>query len=105
LLDVAFSQKLLKLGSTSPTQVLVTVYSEDQRRLCNQLAQKVRNHGLNCEVYYKASKLGKQLDYAASRGARWALFVDAADQHLEVKDLSTKEQKRIDDLEAWCKGL
>ncbi|MBX7137747.1 MAG: histidine--tRNA ligase [Oligoflexia bacterium] len=102
-LDLAFSNDLFPLDRKSPTQVLVAVNSEQQRKACNEVAQRIRDNGIACEVSLGSQRLGKQIDYADAKGVRFVIFVDPDTQHLEVKDLVSKEQHPIGDLSSWCR--
>lgn len=104
LIDFAFQNELLDISQKTLSQALVAVYSEDQRRNCNQLAEQLRELSVPCEVFYQSPKLGKQIDYAASKGIRYVFFLDPTRNVLEVKDLETKEQEKIDNIQSWVKA-
>ena len=105
LMELAFTEGLISTSQRSPTRALVTVYSEDDRRLSNDVAQQLRSAGLPTEVFYKAPKLGKQIEYAESKGVRYVLFIDAATREVKVKDLVTKEQTKIENLAEWARTI
>jgi histidyl-tRNA synthetase len=98
LMDLLLSEKLVDTTRMSPSQVLITVYSENDRVHCNRLAQDLRAHGVSTEVYFKAPKLGKQIEYAEQRGIQHVLFIDSESKQIQVKDLRTKEQAPVQDL-------
>jgi len=104
-MELLFSEKLIDTTKKSPSQVLVTVYSEDDRPHCNRIAHELRSCGVATEVYYKAPKLGKQIEYAEQRGMRHVMFIDSASKALQVKDLVTKEQKPVDSITEWARSL
>jgi histidyl-tRNA synthetase len=56
-------------------------------------------------VYYKAPKLGKQIEYAEQRGMRYVLFIDSATKAVQVKDLVTKEQTPVSSLAQWVSAV
>lgn len=103
LMDLILSEKLINAGRRSPCKVLVSVISEDVRIECNQLAAKMRSHGIPCEVYFRSPKLGKQIDYAESKGIRYVAFVNNGS--VEIKDLVTKQQGPMKDLTTWAAEL
>jgi histidyl-tRNA synthetase len=103
LMELAFSEKLVDTARKSPTRALVTVFSESDRVLSNEVAQELRNAGLPTEVFYRSPKLGKQIDYADAKGIRYVLFVDSSTREVQVKDLVTKEQVAVPSLEAWAR--
>jgi histidyl-tRNA synthetase len=104
-MELLFSEKLIDTSKRSPSQVLVTVYSEEDRPHCNSVAHELRSSGIAAEVYYKAPKLGKQIEYAEQRGIRHVLFIDSASKTLQVKDLVTKEQSCIDSISELASAL
>ena len=105
LMELLFSEKLVDTSKKSPSQVLVTVYSEQDRAHCNKVAHELRSCGVATEVYYKAPKLGKQIEYAEQRGMRYVLFIDSATKAVQVKDLVTKEQTPVSSLAQWVSAV
>jgi histidyl-tRNA synthetase len=105
LMELLFSEKLVDTSKKSPSQVLVTVYAEQDRAHCNKVAHELRSHGVATEVYFKAPKLGKQIEYAEQRGMRYVLFIDGATKAVQVKDLVTKEQTPVSSLAEWASVL
>jgi histidyl-tRNA synthetase len=105
LLELAFTHGLVTPTRKSPSQALVTVYSEEDRMRCNAVAQQLRDVGVATEVYPKAVKLGKQIDYADAKGMQYVLFVDSASGAVQVKDLVSKEQRPIESVIEWGQSL
>lgn len=103
LVDFFFTHKILQADARSTSEALVTVYAEEQRRAANDLADQLRAAGVASEVFYKSPKLGKQIDYAESKGMRYVFFV-GGDGGVEVKDLKTKTQVRVDNITQWCQN-
>lgn len=103
LMDLIFSSNLMPQREESAAKVLIAVYDEAQRVQCNLIADKLRALGIACEVYYKSPKLGKQIDYAASAGIPYIMFVQT--EGLEVKNLKTKQQSPITTVEEWARTL
>jgi histidyl-tRNA synthetase len=105
LMEMVFANNLKEIDSEGKTKVLIAVYSEEQRAECNKLAEKLRALNISCEVYYKSPKLGKQIDYADTRNIRYVLFLNFENGSLEVKDLKTKEQKALSNIESLASLL
>ena len=101
-MELAFDKKLIPLNEKTTTKALVTVYSEEDRIVCNQVANELRAAGVPTEVFYKSPKLGKQIDYADSKGIRYVFFVEDNGAKVQVKDLVTKEQVVVESLAAWA---
>lgn len=101
IISLLIDNKLVNLKNTL-TKVLVAVYSEEQRKECNKVANYLRELGANVEVFYKSVKIGKQIDYADKLGIRNVLFIDPENNNaLSCKDLKTKKQENIDNLYGW----
>jgi len=105
LMSLIFDKNLIACTDKSPSQVLIAVFSEDQRLACNCAAATVRDGGVPTEVYFKSPKLGKQIDYAAKRGIRYIVFIDPQSGQAEVKDLQAQTQEKIPDLASWARSV
>ena len=84
-------------------QIIITVLNEEQRPLCNRLAEIARNYSIPTEVYYRSIKLGKQIEYASDRNIPYAVFLGEDGKTMEIKDLKTRVQSEIKDFADWCK--
>lgn len=104
LLSAVFKEKLIPVQKKSPTTVLVTVLSEEERPTSIAAAEKFRDSGVAAEVFHLSSKLGKQIDYADTRGIPFVAFISDGGAKVELKDLTTKEQKEIQITE-WCRSF
>jgi histidyl-tRNA synthetase len=105
LMELAFDNQLLPTTQKSVTKALVCVYDEADRPFCNSVAMELRSAGLPTEVYYKSPKLGKQIDYADTKGIPFVIFANATGRTVEVKDLRTKEQSPIASLQEWAQSV
>lgn len=103
LMDLIISRNLTTLDSNKMKRVLVAVYSEEQRAQCNAAAELFRAEGLSAEVYFKSPKLGKQIDYAASCGIPYVLFIDPETGEYQIKSLEDKSQNKVVDLGKWAR--
>lgn len=103
LMELLFTAKLVETARRTTAVALVTVASEQERRECNQLADTLRTLGINTEVYFKSPKLGKQIEFADTKGIPYVFF-RSADGSLEVKDLRTKVQEKVADLAVWAQA-
>jgi histidyl-tRNA synthetase len=101
LMELLFSEGLIETKRISPSVALVTVYDENDRVFCNSVAHELRSSGVPTEVYFKAPKLGKQIEYAESKGMRYVFFIDSSTRQIKVKDLQTKEQREIASIGEW----
>lgn len=101
LMDLVFSANLIPVTAKSPTELVVSVYVETDRKRCNEIADELRELGMPTEVYLKSPKIGKQIEYAESKGARYVLFYDAGTGVIKIKDLKSKEQVEVTSLREW----
>jgi histidyl-tRNA synthetase len=101
ILDTLESANLLEVNNEW-AGVLICCMEEDYLSKAAQIARDLRNHNLICEVYPGAPKLKKQLDYANSKGCKYALILGESEmqqQQAMVKNLESGEQQLID----WSK--
>jgi histidyl-tRNA synthetase len=77
---------------STPAQVLLTYFAQEQLPTYLRLAAQLRAAGLRVELYPEPKRLGQQLKYADQRGFRVALIAgnDELARHVcQVKDLRT----------------
>lgn len=97
ILDTLESANLLEVNNEW-AGVLICCMEEDYLSKAAQIARDLRNHNLICEVYPGAPKLKKQLDYANSKGCKYALILGESEMQQNqamVKNLETGEQQLI----------
>ncbi len=94
-----------KLDTTrkSPTDILVVLPNEEQRKLAAETARTLRGKGYNVELYHAPQKIGKQIGYAEKKGISYVWFppFDTDGEH-EVKNMNTGEQVKADPT-SWTK--
>lgn len=79
-------------------QVLVTVFSEELRNVSAWITGQLRAQGISAELFAEASKLNKQLKYAARRNIPWVIVIGEEEQRQEVvmlKNMQTGEQEQL----------
>jgi histidyl-tRNA synthetase len=84
--------------TASAAEVLVTVWNAETAGESLALARQLRAAGLRVEVYPDADKIGKQLKYASSRHARFAVIAgddERAKGSVMVKNLASGEQSEV----------
>lgn len=85
--------KLGDLTRKSPTDILVTVPSDEKRVEAAVIAKTLRDRGMNVELYHSAQKIKKQMEYAVKKGIPYVWFPPFEDgQNHEVKNMLTGEQ-------------
>lgn len=79
----------------SATQVLVTVFSADQRLESMKMAHDLRQKGINTEVYLEDDKLGKQIKYADKAQIPYVIIAgpeELAQGVVKIKTLKTQSE-------------
>ena len=76
----------------TPTQVLVSLPSEEQRAAAQTIAQKLRARNINAEVYHAPQKFDRQLAYAEKKQIPYVWFPDKG----EVRNMASREQITVD---------
>ena len=83
--------------TASAADVLVTLWNAETVGESLTLARQLRAAGLRVEVYPDADKIGKQLKYASSRHARYAVIAgddERAKGSVMVKNLDQRRAER-----------
>lgn len=76
----------------SPTDVLIAWEDAMEEKDLHGIAEQLREKGVNVEVYFKADKVQKQLNYANKKAIRYIVFPALN----EFKDLETEQQCAFD---------
>jgi len=97
LFDVLKDAGKIKPGRRTPTDILVVLRSEEERPLANVLAQIMRNHQANVEVFHTAKNPNKQVEYARKKGIPFVGFLTEASTNgtLEITQLETNAKGAI----------
>ncbi len=96
--DVLEELDLFPTIENETTQLLFLNFGEAEERFVFNIANQLRNKGVNVEVYPEAAKLKKQMKYADSKGIPTTIIVgseELANQSLTVKNMATGEQEHI----------
>jgi histidyl-tRNA synthetase len=85
-----------------PEMPLLDVYvmpvGDEMRKYAFALVAKMRAHGLRADVDLMRRSMSKNLKYAASAGARYAVIVgksEMAERAVTVRDMSSGEQRKV----------
>ncbi len=101
--DVVIGIVLKELGlipslATTPSAILVTVFSQELQSESLKLAARLREAGMNVTCYPEVAKLGKQFKFADRMGMRITLVMgpdEAAEGMVTVKDLARGTQEQV----------
>ncbi len=83
---------------SSPTQVLVVQFDENQLPFYLGLLAGLRKNGIACEVYPEAAKLKKQFAYADAKQIPYVVVAgedEIKEGKLTLKKLATSEQEKL----------
>ncbi|HZE41761.1 MAG TPA: histidine--tRNA ligase [Stackebrandtia sp.] len=83
-----------------PTCVLVALADDDARPRSRELARRLRERDIACEVAPSPQKYGKQIRFAERRGIPFVLF-DSGDGVTEMRDIRSGEQVAVD-VDTWA---
>ncbi|MBY0526664.1 MAG: histidine--tRNA ligase [Gemmataceae bacterium] len=96
---LAVMEKLNMLPKTSTTApVLIVQFNPERLGDYQKMARSLRAEGIGTEVYPEAKKIGKQLEYAESRGFRAALIAgteEFAQGVWKIKDMMRREEATV----------
>ena len=94
-----FSQLLqagiVKTGSASAAQVLVTIPDESLMSSAIEIASALRSGRINTEVFFEQTRLGRQLRYASRKGFRLAVIPlpeDVERERIKFRDMDAGEE-------------
>lgn len=82
----------------STTKVLVSVFSKELARESIEVAKRLREQGINTELYPEDAKVDKQLKYADKKGIAYVIIIGPEEikgEKVVLKNLKTGEQKRV----------
>ena len=97
LLEFLKGWKLLPTLSTE-TKVLVTIFDESTRNKSFEITEKLREAGINTELYLETKKLDKQFKYADRKGLPYVIVAgpeEIENETVQLKDMKTKKQKEL----------
>ena len=93
--DVMKEKELFQNESKSTTKILFVNFGSKEEKYCLPLLNKIRNAGINAELYPDQTKIKKQLNYANSKNIPFVDLVGEVEIQtglLTLKDMKTSEQ-------------
>lgn len=97
--DVLNELNLFPPNTFKFTEILFCPFDDESLKYCIPLADDLRQAGFKTEIYPKAVKIKKQLDYANSKQIQWAIIVGEDERKAEkvvIKNLISGNQQIID---------
>lgn len=95
LISRILAEEVVTASRSVPSVVYVTLANDDSWHEAQDVASKLRERGIACEVAASAEKFGKQIKFADRRGIPFVWFTHADGTH-EVKDIRSGEQVAAD---------
>jgi len=96
--DVIKEQNLWPEVSSTPTKVLVTVFSPEYLEKSIELSKILRQNKMRVEVYLKEDKLDKQIKYADKKGIKYVIILGPEEEKsgkVTIKDMMKGSQETI----------
>jgi histidyl-tRNA synthetase len=108
--DVMLQLDLFPQNSAATTQVLFTNFGEAEELYSLKLVQKIREAGINAELFPESSKMKKQMNYADKKGVPFVAIVgedEIQQQKITLKNMTSGEQQlvAIDELIRLVKAI
>jgi histidyl-tRNA synthetase len=94
----AMQQLNMLAGAKTKTHVLVTAFNEGSIDQTLNIASKLRQGGINTEIYFDRANLKKQFTYAHKKGIPFVLILGPDELErgeISIKDMGSGEQKTV----------
>lgn len=97
--DVIKEKNLMPNLSSTPTEVLVTIFSSEYLEKSIEMTNKFRKSGVNTELYLEPeTKLDKQLKYADKKNIPFVIILGPEEikkKVITLRDMKAKSQKKL----------
>ena len=96
--DLLLAKDLFPHNLSTSTQVMFVNFGQAEAAHCLQLLGKLRDAGVNAELYPDKAKMGKQMNYANDRNIGKVVLVGSQEiesGQLSVKDMESGEQSKM----------
>lgn len=98
IFDVMNQLELFPQGSDKTTQVLFVNFGPVEEQFCLSLLQRLRNNGINAELYPENVKMKKQMGYADKKSIPFVILAgenEIKEGIVSLKDMTSGEQENI----------
>ncbi len=85
-------------SAEATTKLMFVNFGKDEEKHCLPLLAKVRNAGINAEIYPESSKMKKQMTYANKKGVAFVALIGQNEIEkgiVNLKNMQTGEQKDV----------
>lgn len=100
--DVLEKFELFPEEADNQLTLMFANFGETEAAYCMQLAKKLRDKGVDCEVYPSAAKMQKQFKYADNRKVRFVALIGENERtsgNLQLKNMDSGEQIQLSETE------
>jgi histidyl-tRNA synthetase len=97
--DCLAELELFPTASAQSLKVLFVAFDEETHRFAFNCLNKIREAGINSDIYPEPTKLKKQLDYADRREVPFVVLVGSDEMEsgiLTIKNMKTGEQQKLE---------
>lgn len=96
--DVLEELSLFPESTSQSTKVLISNFDPTAEKYALPLLQKLRNAGINTEIYPESAKLKKQMSYADDKNIPFVILIGSDEMEsglLSLKNMKSGEQQKI----------
>ncbi|MCD4680948.1 MAG: ATP phosphoribosyltransferase regulatory subunit, partial [Bacteroidales bacterium] len=96
--DVLKELNLFDENILTSTRILFVNFGDEEEKYCLKLLGKVREMGINAEIFPEAQKMKKQMIYANNKNIPFVVLIGADERKsglLSLKNMQSGEQKKI----------
>jgi histidyl-tRNA synthetase len=96
--DVLEEKNLFPDFSNVSTKILFVNFGNEEAKYCLKLLQRLRNDGINAELYPDAAKMKKQMSYADAKKIPFVALIGSEEMktgEITIKNMSTAEQSKV----------
>jgi histidyl-tRNA synthetase len=97
--DCLAELELFPTASAQSLKVLFVAFDEETHRFAFNCLNKIREAGINSDIYPEPTKLKKQLDYADRREVPFVVLIGSDEMEsgiLTIKNMKTGEQQKLE---------
>lgn len=98
IFDVMNQLDLFPKDTTATTQILFVNFGEQEESYCLPLLKRLRDNGINAEIYPEAAKMKKQMGYADKKGIPFVALVGGNEMQnntVTLKEMQSGQQESV----------
>lgn len=98
IFDVMNQLDLFPKDTTATTQILFVNFGEQEESYCLPLLKRLRDNGINTEIYPEAAKMKKQMGYADKKGIPFVALVgenEMQNNTVTLKEMQSGQQESV----------